>query len=289
MDIIALAGSRHATQDYGALRCVGSFNNAINFLTESARLLTLHRAGSGLSPMGWQLGARDFDRVRRAVPSVRRCAFSAAGITLDALLVRPAAAARDLALAPRAAIADRPLTAVLQRCTAQCGLHGELGRLVRQPLTPEPAALVRGFSRWLRGDTVDWHQALGKGPGLTPSNDDTLLGLLLSAHLDSRIPVTGLAPFFAQTPPLDALTTLVSAHYLRYAEQGVFATPLHALAQGLRAPEEVSAAVAAVLSLGHFSGADTLLGVWLGVTTINALCGARCEHEGRIADPVGTV
>ena len=99
MDIIALAGSRHATQDYGALRCVGSFNNAINFLTESARLLTLHRAGSGLSPMGWQLGARDFDRVRRAVPSVRRCAFSATGITLDAFLVRPAAAARDLALA----------------------------------------------------------------------------------------------------------------------------------------------------------------------------------------------
>ena len=91
---------------------------------------------------------------------------------------------------------------------------------------------MRDFSRWLRGDTVDWHQALGKGPGLTPSNDDTLLGLLLSAHLDSRIPVTGLAPFFAQTPPLDALTTLVSAHYLRYAEQGVFATPLHALAQG---------------------------------------------------------
>ena len=71
----------------------------------------------------------------------------------------------------------------------------------------------------------------------------------------------------------------MSAHYLRYAEQGVFATPLHALAQGLRAPEEVSAAVAAVLSLGHFSGADTLLGVWLGVMTINALCGARCEHE----------
>ncbi|MEW7001826.1 hypothetical protein M5585_25075 [Serratia ureilytica] len=44
----------------------------------------------------------------------------------------------------------------------------------------------------------------------------------------------------------------MSAHYLRYAEQGVFATPLHALAQGLRAPEEVSAAVAAVLSLGTF-------------------------------------
>ncbi|MEW7001828.1 hypothetical protein M5585_25085 [Serratia ureilytica] len=150
MDIIALAGSRHATQDYGALRCVGSFNNAINFLTERARLLTLHRAGSGLSPMGWQLGTRDFDRVRRAAPSVRRCAFSAAGITLDGLLVRPAAAARDLALTPRAAIADRPLTAVLQRCTAQCGLHGELGRLVKQPLTPEPAALVRDFSRWLR-------------------------------------------------------------------------------------------------------------------------------------------
>lgn len=147
---------------------------------------------------------------------------------------------------------------------------------------------MRDFSRWLRGDTVDWRQALGKGPGLTPSNDDTLLGLLLSAHLDSRIQVTGLAPFFAQTPPLDALTTLVSAHYLRYAEQGVFATPLHTLAQGLRAPEEVSAAVKAVLSLGHF-GSGHATGRVAGVTTINALCGARCEHEGRIADPAGTV
>ncbi|MEW7001827.1 hypothetical protein M5585_25080 [Serratia ureilytica] len=44
------------------------------------------------------------------------------------------------------------------------------------------------------GGTVDWRQALGR-PGLTPSNDDTLLGLLLSAHLDSRIQVAGLAPF----------------------------------------------------------------------------------------------
>lgn len=289
MDIVALAGSRHVTQDYGALRCVGSFNNAINFLTENARLLTLHRAGSGLSPMGWQLGARDFDRVRHAMPSVRHCAFSTTGILLDALLVRPAAMARDLALAQRAAIADWPLTAVLQHSTALCGLHGEIGRLVKRPLTPEPAGLARDFSRWLRGGAVDWRHTLGKGPGLTPSNDDTLLGLLLSAHLDSRIQVARLTPFFAHTPPLDALTTLVSAHYLRYAELGVFATPLHALAQGLRAPEDVSAAVAAVLSLGHFSGADTLLGVWLGVTTINALCGARCEYEGRIADPAGTV
>ncbi|EIT7184575.1 DUF2877 domain-containing protein [Serratia sp. SRS-8-S-2018] len=289
MDIVALAGSRHVTQDYGALRCVGSFNNAINFLTENARLLTLHRAGSGLSPMGWQLGARDFDRVRHAMPSVRHCAFSTTGILLDALLVRPAATARDLGLAQRAAIADRPLAAVLQRCTAQCGLHGEIGRLVKRPLTPEPAGLARDFSRWLRGGAVDWRHTLGKGPGLTPSNDDTLLGLLLSAHLDSRIQVAGLTPFFAQTPPLEALTTLVSAHYLHYAERGVFATPLHMLAQGLQVPNGVSAAVAAVLNLGHFSGADTLLGVWLGVTTINALCGAWCEHEGRIADPAGTV
>ena len=149
MDIIALAGSRHVTQDYGALRCVGSFNNAINFLTENARLLTLHRAGSGLSPMGWQLGARDFDRVRRAVPSVRRCAFRHrhhVGCVPGAARRRGAGSGVDA----RAAIADRPLTAVLQRCTAQCGLHGELGRLVRQPLTPEPAALARDFSRWLR-------------------------------------------------------------------------------------------------------------------------------------------
>lgn len=165
MDIIALAGSRHATQDYGALRCVGSFNNAINFLTESARLLTLHRAGSGLSPMGWQLGARDFDRVRRAVPSVRRCAFSAAGITLDALLVRPAAAApgsgAGAACGHCRSAADGGIAALhgAVRVARRAGPIGEAA------VNAGAGRAGAGFSRWLRGDTVDWHQALGKGRG----------------------------------------------------------------------------------------------------------------------------
>ena len=271
MEITALATSRHVTQDYGSLRCVGRYHKAINFLTEKDQLLTLHRVGCGLSPMGWQIDDTAFDHVLLRLPATGRSSFSGERLLLGGINISRRSARLNLALERQSEIPLWPLSEALSRITAQCGLFGRIDQQVTQPLCPEVGELSRKFSCWLRGDQVDWDSAVGKGPGLTPSNDDSLLGMLLSAHLDGRVAVVGLAPFFQRTAALSGLTTLVSAHYLHYAEQGIFATPLHGLAQGLLTPEALPLAIDEVLRLGHFSGADTLLGVWLGVMAINDL------------------
>ncbi|WP_431223399.1 DUF2877 domain-containing protein [Serratia sp. L9] len=271
MDITALAVSHHATQDYGQLRCVGRFNNAINFLSPNDRLLTLHREGQGLSPMGWEIGDDDFDEVFDRLPRVQRCLLSPAGIELEDISIHRQGKRLDLSLNLSDEIAQPPLAIVLADELAQTGLFGRLDTLVRQPNCTEIRELQQSFTAWLQGQVVDWSAVLGKGPGLTPSNDDTLVGMLLSAYLDSRVDVARLPAMFAGSQPLHELTTLVSVHYLQFAEQGIFSTPLQMLARALIRPRELPAAICDLLETGHFSGADTLLGVWLGVSAINCL------------------
>lgn len=271
MQITALAVSHCATQDYGPLRCVGRFNNAINFLSPNDRLLTLHREGRGLSPMGWLISDDDFDQVFDSLPTAQRCHLSPTGIELEDISIHRQGRRLDLCLNLSGEIALPPLALALADESAHTGLFGRLDLIVRQPRCLEMRELQRHFSAWLQGGSVDWSAVLGKGPGLTPSNDDTLVGMLLCAHLDSRVDVSRLPAFFAGSPPLSELTTLVSVHYLQFAEQGIFATPVQLLARALLSPKALPVAINDMLATGHFSGADTLLGVLLGVMAINRL------------------
>ncbi len=271
MDITALAVSRHATQDYGPLRCVGRFNNAINFLSQNDRLLTLHREGRGLSPMGWEIGDDDFDEVFDCLPSAEYCQLSPAGLQLADIRIYRQDKRQNLYLNLSDEIALPPLDIALADEMAYTGLFGRLDRIVGQPCCVELRELQQRFTAWLLGQVADWSAVLGKGPGLTPSNDDTLVGMLLCAHLDSRVNVATLPGFFAGSQPLSALTTLVSVHYLQFAEAGIFSTPLQMLARALLRPRELPDAISDLLETGHFSGADTLLGVWLGIMAINRL------------------
>lgn len=271
MDITALAVSHYATQDYGPLRCVGRFNNAINFLSPNDRLLTLHREGRGLSPMGWEIGDDDFDEIFDSLPAAQHCQLSPTGIELEDIAIHRQGRSLDLCLKVSGEIALPPLAVALADVAAHTGLFGRLDSLVDQPQCLEIRELQQHFTAWLLGQEVDWSVVLGKGPGLTPSNDDTVLGMLLVAHLDSRVDVTRLPSFFAASQPLNQLTTLVSVHYLQFAEQGIFSTPVQLLARALLRPKELPVAINDMLATGHFSGADTLLGVWLGAMAINRL------------------
>lgn len=271
MNITALAVSRYATQDYGPLRCVGRFNNAINFLTPNDRLLTLHREGRGLSPMGWEIGDADFDEIFDSLSDTPHCQLSPTGIELEDIAIYRQGSHLELCLNVSGKIALPPLAVALADIAAHTGLFGRLSCIVEQPLCGEVRELQQRFTRWLQGQTVDWSAVLGKGPGLTPSNDDTVLGMLLTAHLDSRVDVGKLPPFFAASLPLSQLTTLVSVHYLQFAERGIFSTPLQLLARTLFQSRELPEAINDLLDTGHFSGADTLLGIMLGIMAINNL------------------
>lgn len=269
MTIVALATSRHATCDYGPLRCIGHFAGAINFLTPHHRLLTLHRAGRGLSPMGWLLNADDFDEASDRLAATGSANFSPTGIRLAHWRIRPALSPCDLGLHRQGVIGLAGLRAALMAHPAQTGLFGPLDDMVRGHCCAEVIDLRERFSAWRRAERVNWDTVLGKGPGLTPSNDDTLLGMLFIAYLDRRADVARLPAFFAAGQNPHRLTTSVSACYLQFAARGIFALPLHALANALLAGEEPAAAVAALLAVGHFSGADTLLGIWLALTALN--------------------
>ena len=275
MEIIARASSRHATEERGPLRCVGHFRSAINFLTPGQTLLTLHRAGRGLSPMGWEIDDDDFDEIADALADAPGhapcCRLAPEGIELADICVRRSGRPTDLALPSAGEIAVATLYGALSATAAETGLFGRLDQLIDRPPTGEIAQLQRQFSAWLRGETVDWSSLLGKGPGLTPANDDTVLGMLFCAWFDRRVDAAALPPFFSGSRALDELTTLVSLHYLRFAAQGIFATPLHQLAAALSGAGDPTEAVGDLLKIGHSSGADTLLGIWCGAGAIDNL------------------
>ncbi|ROR06943.1 DUF2877 domain-containing protein [Erwinia sp. JUb26] len=271
MQSIALAVSRHATEDFGPLRCIGHFRNAINLLTPGQQLLTLHREGRGLSPMGWEIADEDFDDFSDELVESPACELTPEGVVLADICLCPPEHRTDLHLSRTGQIATAPLDAMLAATTAETGLFGRLDRLITPPFNAEVLQMQQQFRGWLQGESVDWSSVLGKGPGLTPGNDDTVLGMLLCAWFDRRIDVPRLPAFFAASRPLDELTTLVSVNYLRFAAQGIFASPLQRFVAALSGEHSLPAAVDELLAIGHSSGVDTLLGIWSGARVINGL------------------
>jgi hypothetical protein len=114
---------------------------------------------------------------------------------------------------------------------------------------------------------------VGRGPGVTPSGDDALVGLLaVLQRLGPAGDRTALALLRAAVAEQLHRTGDISAHYLRLAAEGHFGERLivlvDALAAGAR--DEVQSAAAAVVATGASSGADALLGVVTGVHLVAA-------------------
>jgi hypothetical protein len=101
----------------------------------------------------------------------------------------------------------------------------------------------------------------GLGGGLTPAGDDFVLGVLLAAWAglyDGGSEKLCLAVAEAAA----SRTTALSAAYLRAAARGECSAYWHGLFGALLRPEavELRAAIWALLSVGHTSGADALAG-----------------------------
>ncbi|MCC6192163.1 MAG: DUF2877 domain-containing protein [Anaerolineales bacterium] len=105
----------------------------------------------------------------------------------------------------------------------------------------------------------------GLGAGLTPAGDDFVVGACLASWAGlygPAAPDLGAVVGRAVAP----LTSTLSAAYVRAASQGECALPWHTLFSALCQPDssqrqaDLAAAVDAVLSVGHTSGADGLAG-----------------------------
>ncbi|MCW2912313.1 MAG: hypothetical protein JWN52_381 [Actinomycetia bacterium] len=122
---------------------------------------------------------------------------------------------------------------------------------------------------------------VGLGPGLTPSGDDVLAGLLISLRLLGGAVHGGetaiwLADWIgaAVTADADTRTTALAATLLHCAARGQAGAEVAAVLRALAGQEHLAPAVRRLLGAGHTSGADLIWGVLAGCRATLALSAA---------------
>jgi hypothetical protein len=122
---------------------------------------------------------------------------------------------------------------------------------------------------------------VGLGPGLTPSGDDVLAGLLLALRLlGGAVPGGGAAVWLADwlgaavTAHADTRTTSLAASLLHCAAHGEAAAEVAAVLRGIAGQEPLRPAARRLLNAGHTSGADLAWGLLAGCRAALSLCRA---------------
>jgi Protein of unknown function (DUF2877) len=144
---------------------------------------------------------------------------------------------------------------------------------------PAPAALA---ARCAAGDLAGAVEAaeglVGLGPGLTPSGDDVLAGMLLALRLLGGALRGGtravwLADWLGAAVTSDASdrTTSVSATLLHCAARGQAAAEVAAVLRAFAGQEPAARAATRLLAAGHTSGADLAWGLAAGCRAALAL------------------
>ncbi|MDF5752420.1 DUF2877 domain-containing protein [Spongiactinospora sp. TRM90649] len=115
---------------------------------------------------------------------------------------------------------------------------------------------------------------VGLGPGLTPSGDDLLAGLLVALRQLGRAcgveRAVWTADWLAAAVTFDARTrtTPISATLLHCAAKGEASAEVTAVLRGMCGRQALEPAMARLLSLGHTSGADLAWGLRVGLDAV---------------------
>ena len=150
-----------------------------------------------------------------------------------------------------------------------CALSRLHGRQRSEPVARTAEPLIGGLFQTSGVDESRLPEValglLGLGPGLTPSGDDFVGGLLIALrHLGSE----ALAERIGRQilPECTGLTNLISAAYLRWAARGIGGSALHGTLEALCRVERGAqdANLSALSAVGHSSGWDALAGAVLG-------------------------
>jgi hypothetical protein len=124
------------------------------------------------------------------------------------------------------------------------------------------AAVRRASVALNDGDLVGTvSQLAGLGPGLTPSGDDVLAGILVVGALTERF-----SPSELRAAADTARTHDISRSFLRWAANGHSIEPVHDLLSAVAAGRPTDDAEQAVAAIGATSGHDLLLGLRLALS-----------------------
>ena len=118
------------------------------------------------------------------------------------------------------------------------------------------------LERWLIGNALDddAQMLIGLGPGLTPSGDDYLGGLLIALHALERRPQA--QALWRWLEPRLKRTSAISAAHLAAAAAGEGHEALHACLEALASRSaDWTRTLDRVANVGHVSGWDALAGI----------------------------
>ena len=141
-------------------------------------------------------------------------------------------------------------------------------------------AAMGAVESWLEGSDdrmpAPLAALIGLGPGLTPSGDDFVGGVLVALHVfglhhRARQLATWLAP------GLESATHPISVAHLRAAGEGFGSDALHACLRAMAEDEDPRESVARLAAIGHTSGFDALAGAL-------AVAGTRAMRRRMPAD-----
>ncbi|MCW2945985.1 MAG: hypothetical protein JWR24_2702 [Actinoallomurus sp.] len=128
---------------------------------------------------------------------------------------------------------------------------------------------------------------VGLGPGLTPSGDDALAGLLLALRLlGGAVPGGGRAVWLADwlgaavTAHARDRTTSLAATLLHCAARGQASVEAAAVLRGIAGQDPLVPAARRLLATGHTSGADLAWGLLIGCRAALALSSRQALHGG---------
>jgi Protein of unknown function (DUF2877) len=268
---------RHAQRfvERHAVACVAAvFPRSCN-LEARGDFLCIGDESIGRGPLNALLAGAAWTRLSESLPPVgtsariHRGTLHIGSIALDATCAEPwRPAFRQSARRPESVA--RALRR-LERIAAERAPVDGLARLVlgtagNRPSALEPTALprVQRLRAWLIGDAPPPVDLLGLGPGLTPSGDDVLCGMLVALHAVGQ---TGMAAelYAALAAAAPRATSPLSAAFLRAAAEGLGCEALHAaIAAVLEGQTDaVSDRAVALGRIGHTSGWDALAGAML--------------------------
>ena len=274
------AGVRAALAGSGAARCLAAlarrpgtvlavFERSFYLCAADGALACLGPPSIGAGPLNALLPGRPGAGIRPG----GRTAPEGGGFRLPG---GPVVAARPEALYRpdcRASPPSRRMAGLLVRRARAFAPADGLAPLVARAPAPLPPVAARAagaaarLAAWLRGGAAAAPppgavaQLVGLGPGLTPSGDDFLGGMMIALAASGR---RGAARRLAGTalPRARTATNRISRAHLAAAARGQGAAALHDALAALAGEDEgeLDAALEAVCALGHCSGWDALAG-----------------------------
>jgi hypothetical protein len=278
---IAIWGS-HAqrfAERHPSARVVAVFSRSLH-LESDGDFICIGDPSIGRGPLNAELDHAGWMRLATALPpiemrvSIAQGAFRIGGLALDttgAELWRPApwpSAARRkgvlqaLQRVQHVAGKQVPADGIARTVLGLAGEpHSALERIARPRVERLRAWVTARPSASAGAPPVD---LLGLGPGLTPSGDDLLCGMLVALHAVGEIDMAhALYAEIARAAPTS--TSPISAAFLRAAAEGLGCEPLHAAIAAILEGqvEALAGRVEALGRIGHTSGWDALAGALL--------------------------